>query len=325
MWKLLLKNMPKKKVCVIINPVSGTGSKQSIPVKINSAFDPKKYDVIIRYTGYADHATEIAKDAVKENFKYVIAAGGDGTVNEIAKALVDTPCVLGIIPLGSGNGLARDLNISMNIDRSIETITKGEERKIDYGIANEHIFFCTCGVGFDAFVSERFAEEKMRGPIGYVKNILESVIDFKSEEYELIYEGKTIKERAFVVTCANASQYGNEAYIAPNADMEDGKMNVALIKPINALEMPQTTIQLFTKNLHKNNKVIHILTSDLVIKRNRSGVMHIDGESIDAGKEINVRIIPKGLNVLAPKKTKNDKRPIENDPIFSVFLRWFTQ
>jgi diacylglycerol kinase family enzyme len=102
-------------------------------------------------------------------------------------------------------------------------------------------------------------------------------------------------------------------------------MNVALIKPINAFEMPQTTIQLFTKNLHKNNKVIHILTSDLIIKRGRSGVMHIDGESIDAGKEINVRIIPKGLNVLAPKKTEDDKRPLENDPIFSVFLRWFTQ
>ena len=115
--------MPKKKVCVIINPVSGTGGKQSIPEKTASAFDPKKYDVIIRFTGYANHATEITKKAVKENFKYVIAAGGDGTVNEIAKALVGTPCVLGIIPLGSGNGLARDLNISMSIDRAIETIS----------------------------------------------------------------------------------------------------------------------------------------------------------------------------------------------------------
>ena len=316
--------MPKKKVCVIINPVSGTGGKASIPLKINSAFDPNKYDVIIRYTGYAGHATEIAKKAVKEKFKYVIAAGGDGTVNEIAKALVGTSCVLGIIPLGSGNGLARDLNISMNIDKSIETISEGVNRTIDYGIANEHIFFCTCGVGFDAFVSERFAEEKMRGPLGYVKNMLESVIDFKSEEYELTYEGKTIKERAFVVTCANASQYGNEAYIAPGADMEDGKMNVALIKPINAFEMPQTTIQLFTKSLHKNNKVINILTSDLLIKRNRSGVMHVDGESIEAGKEINVRIIPKGLHVLAPEKEKGEKRPIENDPVLSVFLRWFS-
>ena len=316
--------MPKKKVCVIINPVSGTGGKASIPVKINSAFDPKKYDVIIRYTGYAGHATEIAKKAVKENFKYVIAAGGDGTVNEIARALVGTSCVLGIIPLGSGNGLARDLHISMNIDKAIETISEGDERKIDYGIANDEIFFCTCGVGFDAFVSERFADEKMRGPIGYVKNILESVIDFKSEEYELTYDGKTIKERAFVVTCANASQYGNEAYIAPGADMEDGKMNVALIKPINAFEMPQTTIQLFTKSLHKNNKVIHFLTSDLVIKRNRSGAMHIDGESIDAGKEITVKIIAKGLHVLAPKKEKGEKRPLENDPVLSVFLRWFS-
>ncbi len=317
--------MAKKKVCVIINPVSGTGGKQSIPEKIASAFDPLKYDVIIRFTGYAGHATEITKSAVEEDFKYVIAAGGDGTVNEIARSLVGTPCVLGIIPLGSGNGLARDLNISMTIDKSIETISKGVKRTIDYGIANEHIFFCTCGVGFDAFVSERFADEKMRGPIGYVKNILESVIDFKSEDYELIYEGNTLKEKAFVVTCANASQYGNEAYIAPGADMEDGKMNVSLIKPINALEMPQTTIQLFTKNLHKNNKVIQLLTSELTIKRNRSGAMHIDGESIDAGKEINVKIVPKGLHVLAPKKTKkkDEKRPVENDPIFGTFTRWF--
>ena len=317
--------MPKKKVCVIINPVSGTGGKQSIPEKIASAFDPQKYDVIIRFTGYAGHATEITKNAVKEDYKYVIAAGGDGTVNEIAKALVNTQCVLGIIPLGSGNGLARDLNISMSIDKSIETISKGVKRSIDYGVANEHIFFCTCGVGFDAFVSEKFADEKMRGPIGYVKNILESVIDFKSENYELEYDGKTIKEEAFVVTCANASQYGNEAYIAPGADMEDGKMNVSLIKPINALEMPQTTIQLFTKNLHKNNKVIQILTSELLIRRSRSGAMHIDGESVDAGKEINVKIVHKGLYVLAPKKKKDEdeKRPAENDPIFGPFTRWF--
>ncbi len=315
--------MSKEKVCVIINPVSGTGGKQSIPEKIVSAFNPKKYDVIIRFTGYADHATEIAKNAVKEDFKYVIAAGGDGTVNEIAKALVGTSCVLGIIPLGSGNGLARDLNISMSVDRSIETISKGVVRNIDYGMANDNIFFCTCGVGFDAFVSERFADEKMRGPIGYVKNILESVIDFKSEEYELTYDDTTIKERAFVVTCANASQYGNEAYIAPGADMEDGKMNVSLIKPINAFEMPQTTIQLFNKTLHKNNKVISLLTSNLIIKRNRSGAMHIDGEPVEAGKEIVVKIIPKGLRVLAPKKKKDAKRPVENDPIFGTFTRWF--
>ena len=315
--------MSKEKVCVIINPVSGTGGKQSIPEKIVSAFNPKKYDVIIRFTGYADHATEITKNAVKEDFKYVIAAGGDGTVNEIAKALVGTSCVLGIIPLGSGNGLARDLNISMSVDKSIETISKGVVRNIDYGMANDNLFFCTCGVGFDAFVSERFADEKMRGPIGYVKNILESVIDFKSEEYELTYDDTTIKERAFVVTCANASQYGNEAYIAPGADMEDGKMNVSLIKPINAFEMPQTTIQLFNKTLHKNNKVISLLTSNLIIKRNRSGAMHIDGEAVEAGKEIVVKIIPKGLRVLAPKKKKDAKRPVENDPIFGTFTRWF--
>lgn len=316
--------MAKIKVCVIINPVSGTGGKQSIPEKIASAFDPAKYDVIIRLTGYAGHATEITKNAVNENFKYVIAAGGDGTVNEIAKALVGTTCVLGIIPLGSGNGLARDLNISMSIDKSIETISKGVERIIDYGIANEHIFFCTCGVGFDAFVSEKFADEKLRGPIGYVKNIFESVIDFKSEEYELIYDGKTLKEMAFVVTCANASQYGNDAFIAPGASMDDGKMNVSILKPLNALEMPQTTIQLFTKNIDKNSKMTSLLTRNLNIKRSKAGLMHIDGEPIHTDSEINVSMVHKGLKVFVP--TSADlalKRKRENENIFSALTRWF--
>ena len=316
--------MSKDKVCLIINPISGTESKKYIPEEVAAAIDQKKYDLLIRVTGYPNHASEIARHAVKNNYKFVITAGGDGTVNEVARELINSDTVLGILPYGSGNGLARELGIPLDSEKAIKIILNAHTRTIDYGVANDHIFFCTCGFGFDAFVSDRFADEKKRGPLGYVRNVLESVVDFRAEEYELTYDDGTLTEKAFILTCANASQYGNEAYIAPGADMEDGKMNVALIKPINAFEMPQTTIQLFTKNLHKNNKVINILTSDLLIKRNRSGVMHVDGESIEAGKEINVKIIPKGLHVLAPEKEKGEKRPIENDPVLSVFLRWFS-
>lgn len=263
--------MKKEKVCLIINPVSGTESKKNIPEEVAAAFDQTKFDVIIRITGYPDHATEIAREAVKNRFNYVLTAGGDGTVNEVAKVLVNTDTTLGIIPFGSGNGLARELNIPMDSEKAIDIILKGNSRTIDYGVANDHIFFCTCGFGFDAFISDRFAEEKKRGPLGYVRNILESAVDFKSEEYEITHDEGTITERAFVLTCANASQYGNEAYIAPGASMDDGKMNVSILKPLNALEIPQTTLQLFTKNIDKNSKMTTLITRELTIKRTKAG------------------------------------------------------
>ncbi|MDO5665753.1 MAG: diacylglycerol kinase family lipid kinase [Bacteroidia bacterium] len=314
--------MKKTKVCVIINPVSGTESKKNIPEEVASAFDQTKFDVIIRITGYPGHATEIAKKAVKNNFAYVLTAGGDGTVNEVAKALVNTDTILGIIPFGSGNGLARDLHISMDSEKAIRTILDGNIRTIDYGSANEHIFFCTCGVGFDAFISDKFAEEKKRGPLGYVRNIVEGAIEFKSDEYEITHDEGTLNERAFLLTCANASQYGNEVYIAPGADMEDGKMNVSILKPLNPNEIPQTTLQFFTKNIDKNSKMISLLTSNLTIKRKEAGILHVDGEPVKAGKNIEVKIYHKGLKVFAPKRVIKKTSSKEKENIFTAITRW---
>ena len=313
--------MEKTRVCVIINPVSGTESKKNIPEEVASAFDQTQFDVIIRITGYPGHATEIAKQAVKNKFAYVLTVGGDGTVNEVAKALVNTDTILGIIPFGSGNGLARDLHISIDSEKAIQTILEGNVRTIDYGSANGHIFFCTCGVGFDAFISDKFAEEKKRGPLGYVRNIVEGVVEFRSEEYEITHDEGTLNERAFLLTCANASQYGNEVYIAPGADMEDGKMNVSILKPLNPNEIPQTTLQLFTRNIDKNSKMISLLTSSLTIKRKKSGVLHVDGEPVSTGKEIEVKIFHKGLKVFAPKQVE-EKPPKEKENIFTAITRW---
>jgi lipid kinase, YegS/Rv2252/BmrU family len=315
--------MNKIKVCLIINPVSGSESKKNIPEEVAAALDQKIFDVIIRITGYPNHATEIAKEAIKENFQYVITAGGDGTVNEVAKVLVNTDATLGIIPFGSGNGLARELGIPMDSDKAIDIILQANTRTIDYGVANGHIFFCTCGVGFDAFVSDKFAEEKKRGPLGYVRNILESAVDFKSEEYEITSDEGTIKERAFVLTCGNASQWGNDAFITPGASLDDGKMNVSILKPLNALEIPQTTLQLFTKNIDKNSKMTTLITRNLTIKRSKSGTMHVDGEPVKTHKEINVKIVPKGLKVFAPSLDIVEQKKKENENIFYSLTRWF--
>jgi YegS/Rv2252/BmrU family lipid kinase len=316
--------MAKEKVCLIINPVSGTESKKNIPEEVAAAIDQKKQDLIIRVTGYPEHATEIARQVAKKKYKYVIAAGGDGTVNEIARELVNTNTTLGILPLGSGNGLARDLGIPIDIEKALEIILNAYTRTIDYGVANGHIFFCTCGFGFDAFVSGRFAEDKKRGPLGYVRNVLESVVDFRAEEYEITHDDGKLTEKAFILTCANASQYGNEAYIAPNASMDDGMMNVSILKPLNALEIPQTTIQLFTKNIEKNSKMTSLVTQKLHIKRAKPGLMHMDGEPVYADSEVDVRIVHKGLKVFAPTPSEIiERKRKENENIFSALTRWF--
>ena len=292
--------MQKTKIYVIINPVSGVASKRGIPEKIGAQIDQKKFDLHFFITGYAGHANDIALDAIRNKVKYVIAVGGDGTINEIARALVDTDCVLGIIPLGSGNGLARDLKISGNIDRAIQIFKKNNISRIDYGIANGHIFFCTFGMGFDAIVSENFSHESIRGPLTYFKNVIGSLIDFEPEEYEVIVEGSTIKEKAFLITCANTTQYGNNAFIAPRASLQDGLMNIAILKPFGALEIPQTTLQLFSKNIDTNKNLTEIITHEAIIKRNRSGWVHIDGDPLYETAEIEVKIVPKGLNVIVP-------------------------
>lgn len=315
--------MSKEKACLIINPISGNESKRFLPEAFASSFDQEKYDIYIRITGYAGHATEIAREAVRDNYKFVITAGGDGTVNEVAKELINTDTVLGIIPFGSGNGLARDLNIPLDATKSIDIIKDGNIRTIDYGSANDHIFFCTCGFGFDAFISDKFAEDKKRGPFGYVRNVVEGVIDFKSEEYKIIHDEGEIHEKAFLLTCANASQYGNDAFIAPYADMEDGKMNVSILKPLNPNEIPQTTFQLFTNNIDKNSKMISLLTSELTIFREQPGVMHVDGEPLESGKEINVKIFPKGLKVFAPIQVPKKRRLKEVDNMMNMINRWW--
>ena len=207
----------KKKISFIINPKSGTQSKEQILHLLDEKLDKAKYVQEVIYTEYAGHAVEIAAQKAKENVHAVVAIGGDGTINEIARSLVHTKTALGIIPCGSGNGLARHLQISMEPKKAIEIINEGIIDVIDYGKINEVPFFCTCGVGFDAFVSLKFAKAGRRGPLTYLEKTLLESLKYQPETYELETEDGTLKYKAFLIACGNASQYGNNAYIAPQA------------------------------------------------------------------------------------------------------------
>lgn len=292
--------MDAKRVRVIINPISGTDSKDSIPAKIAERIDQHQTHVEFFFTGYAGHAAAIAHEAVEDGVDLVVAVGGDGTVNEVAKSLVGSSSTLGIIPFGSGNGLARDLLIPLSPEKAIDTLLHGHIRRIDYGMANEHTFFCTCGLGFDAQVSENFSRESSRGLLMYIKSVVGCYMDYKPEEYEIIYPGGRIKEKALLVTCANASQYGNNAIIAPQASLEDGYFNLAILKPLGLLDIPQTTLQLFSHNIDQNKHLIQIKTKEAVIRRKQAGWIHVDGDPVYESEEIHLKLIPQGLQVLVP-------------------------
>ncbi|WP_315511480.1 YegS/Rv2252/BmrU family lipid kinase [Hoylesella nanceiensis] len=300
----------KKKIVFIMNPISGTSDKKDIPYLIEELLDKEQFDYSIRETEYAGHAYEIAKESKEQGIDIVVAVGGDGTVNEVGRALVHSNTALGIIPTGSGNGLARHLLIPMKIKGAIQVLNDCEITDLDYGIINDHPFFCTCGVGFDAFISEKFAEAGKRGPITYLENILKEGLKYEPETYEIEAENGTIKKKAFLISCANASQYGNNAYIAPQASMSDGMIDVIIMEPFDALEASQISIEMFNKTLDKNNKIKTFRSKEIKIYRKAPGVIHYDGDPIETGKEIVVTLKEKGIKILTnPKADRSLRQP----------------
>lgn len=300
----------KKKIVFVINLTSGTSDKTSIPPLIDEHLDKDKFEYEIVTTEYAGHASEISAKAKNDGVDIVVAVGGDGTVNEVARSIVHSETALGIIPCGSGNGLARHLLLPMNTRKAIEIINACEIHELDYGVINEYPFFCTCGMGFDAFVSMKFAESGKRGPITYAENILREGLKYKPETYIIEDENGTKTYKAFLISCANASQYGNNAYIAPQASMSDGLMDVIIMEPFDMLEAPQISIDMFNKTLDKNTRIKTFHSKKIHIHRTKPGVIHYDGDPVMAGEDINVEIKEEGIKIIInPYANKNMRKP----------------
>lgn len=298
----------KKKAVFVINLISGTSDKAAIPGLIDQYLDKTKFEYEIAITQYAGHASEIATKAKDDGVDVVVAVGGDGTVNEVARAIVHSNTALGIIPCGSGNGLARHLLLPLNVRKAIDVINKCEVRQLDYGIINGYHFFCTCGMGFDAFVSMKFAEAGKRGPITYVENVLREGLKYKPETYTIEDESGTLQYKAFLISCANASQYGNNAYIAPQASMSDGLMDVIIMEPFDVFEAPQISIEMFSKTLDKNSKIKTFRTRHLHIHRDKPGVIHYDGDPVMTGADIDIELKPKGINIIVNTMADRSER-----------------
>ncbi len=310
----------KKNIIFVVNPISGTQGKKAILKWIDERLDRSIYDYSIVNTEYAGHATQIAATAVQNKVDVVVAIGGDGTINEIARSLVHTQTALGIIPCGSGNGLARHLQIPMDPKAAIDILNQGYLNCIDYGKINNIPFFCTCGVGFDAFVSLKFADSGKRGLLTYLENTLHESLTYQPETYEIENEEGTVKYKAFLIACGNASQYGNNAYIAPQASLTDGLMDVTILEPFTVLEVPNLSFQLFNKTIDQNSRIKTMRAKKIKIHRAKEGVLHFDGDPLMAGKELEVEIIPSGLHVISSAKEGKE----ENMNLLQVISHYFS-
>lgn len=289
-----------KRIIFIVNPNSGTQSKKTILNLLDSRLDRSKFTWEVVYTEYAGHAVEIAAKAAEDRVDIVVAIGGDGTINEVGRSLVHTSTALGIIPCGSGNGLARHLEIPLDPRKAIDILNEADEVVIDYGKINGISFFCTCGVGFDAFVSFKFANAGKRGMLTYLEKTLQEGLKYQSEKYELETEDGVSKYSAFLIACGNASQYGNNAYITPHATLTDGLLDVTILEPFTVLDIPALAFQLFNKTLDQNSRIKTFRCQKLSIRRAHPGVIHYDGDPIETDAEIHIEIIKKGLHVIVP-------------------------
>jgi len=295
----------KRKALFIINPISGGKKKDGVPELIDQNLDKAVFDATIVFSDGISHARIIALEAVGK-YDIIVAVGGDGTVNEIASAIVGSDTALGIVPYGSGNGLARFLGIPMNPNQAIQTLVKGHTESIDSGTVNGQPFFNMAGMGFDAHISEVFSHGKKRGFISYVKSSMQEIATYNEQEYELEIDGKVYERKAFMLSIANSSQYGNDAHISPNASVQDGLLDICLIRKFPLWRFPEMGIRMLTKTSEGTSYVEIIRGKQINVTRQTEGPIHLDGEPQVMGTAIHINIVPNSLKVIVgPTYKKN--------------------
>lgn len=294
----------KRKVLFIINPVSGGKKKDKVPELVQQNLDVSLFEPTIVFTNNAMHASELALEAVGQ-YDYVVAVGGDGTVNEIASSIVGTDTALGIIPFGSGNGLARFLGIPMDTGEAIKTLNKEKVELIDSGKLNGQYFFNMAGMGFDAHISEVFSHDKTRGFGAYIRSAFHEIANYKSEIYQLEIDGVAYEREAFMLSFANSSQYGNNAHVSPNASVQDGLLDVCIIKPFPLYRFIEMGLRMFTKTSESSKYVEIIRAKHIMVRRGKSGAVHLDGEPQMLGADAEINVVPGSLKIITGESFKH--------------------
>ncbi len=290
----------KKKILFIINPISGIGKQKKVEQALETYLDKEKFDYQINYTSYTHHATALSLAAVLKGFDIVVAVGGDGSINDCVKGLVSTGVTLGIIPAGSGNGLARCLNLPLSVEDAIKCINNQKSMDMDSIKLNDTVYASIAGVGFDALIAKEFAKTHTRGFQPYLKLVLQHYPQYKQQDYTLIIDGKEITTQALFISFANSTQFGFNTEIAPNAELDDGLIDVVIVKK------PPLPLLLWTAQLlffNQFDKSIYVETHQarhIVVKNNGKIGVNLDGEYTEFNGDLDFSIEEKSLNVIIP-------------------------
>jgi diacylglycerol kinase (ATP) len=290
------------KYLFVLNPISGRRKRAKEVVDyISMTMSQSGHQFEFASTSGPGDATRIACDAVRQGIEIVVAAGGDGTVNEVASGLIHSESCLGVIPLGSGNGVARSLNIPLKLTSGLHFLMHPRITTIDIGKMNQRYFVGVCGVGYDAKIGQKFQEFGVRGPIPYFMIGAKEYFFYQSERVKLEFNDTKFEDDVLLVAIANTKQYGNGAIIAPDADPKDGLLDVCVIPKVPIFKAIYLTIKLFKGEinttgsyLHHRCKSIHILTDS------KNSIVHTDGEPHRIENNLQIDLIEKALKVCTP-------------------------
>ena len=298
-----------RNIIFIVNPISGLKLFPNISRTIEKATAKNNIRAEIIHTEYAGHALELCRKAVESENPpdAIVAVGGDGTVNEVVNGIGLSGVTMGIIPTGSGNGLARHLGISLLPARALKTIIKGYSVPIDImQIGKKRFAANVAGVGFDAIVSWKFKEVKTRGPIAYAKIILEEFMKAKPAKYIIKLDKKDEFEvESPMITVANSTQFGNNAIIAPNASVTDGYLDLCIIKPFPLAMTLDLATKIMTNQIGSSKYYESYLAKKITIIQKKA-VFQIDGDSVKEKSKIKIKIRKKALNMIIPKDHENN-------------------
>ncbi len=290
-----------KKVLFIINKFSGTGYSHALEGRIIAACKKLNLECVIEFTSGRGHATVLAKAAAKnDGYQSIFAVGGDGTVNEVAQGLVHGSIPMGILPKGSGNGLARHLGISTNLTKALQLIGSNEVIAMDTFHVNEHLSVNVSGIGFDGHIAGLFGKNGKRGLVNYGKLVLKEFRHYKQFPLELTMDGKRFSKEAFIVAFANSSQFGNNARVAPQASVCDQLIDVCIVKKVPASKAVGFAHKMFTGRINRSAYVEILQAKKIEIYFPQKMAFHIDGEAVPSAADFRIELFPSSLKMLVP-------------------------
>lgn len=290
-----------KYIHFIVNPISGNGSHNLSAIYLKSFFPASEFRIEVQYTQYRKHAKDLVAKAIAENPDCIVACGGDGTINEVASLLVGTSIKLGIVPVGSGNGLASNLGIPKNVQEAMEVIRKGNDFKIDVGVINGHYFFSNTGTGIDAMIIRQYDRLKGRTLINYLRATILSSFKYRPVETKIAYKGRTIVVNPLLVFISNSNQMGYNMGLTPSASLQDGWLDLVVIPKLSPLEQLQLGYYVLRNKIGKFKKAGHFLINEVTIELPERIFtdLQIDGEHCNIKtNKIAIGIIASGLTVM---------------------------